>query len=90
MSDSRQTDSDPPSVDPKPAEDVAPKIEPPRVELLPYAMAKRGRRGFPKGLALGSSLAAALALVAGVAAAGLYDHAKQANLLAARVQRRRA
>jgi hypothetical protein len=66
---------------------AAPTVEPPRLELLPYAGAEQGKRAGLAGTILwGSALAAALALAAGVAAFGVYDHSKQANLVAAKTE----
>jgi hypothetical protein len=82
MSDNEPMDRDPPLTSGE-----APSVEPPRLELLPYALADQAKRaGFTKAVAWGSALAAALALVAGVAAFGLYDHARQANLIAVKTQ----
>lgn len=65
----------------------APNVEPPRLELLPYALADEAKRaGLAKAIAWGSAIAAALALVAGIAAFGLYDHARQANLITAKTE----
>jgi hypothetical protein len=80
MSDNEQMDRDPPL-----NSNEAPKVEPPRLELLPYAVADQAKRaGLAKAIVWGSALAAALALVAGIAAFGLYDHARQANLILAK------
>ncbi|THD45817.1 MAG: hypothetical protein E7774_07365 [Bradyrhizobium sp.] len=66
---------------------AAPTVEPPRLELLPYAGAEQSKRAGLAGTILwGSALAAALALAAGVAAFGVYDHTKQANLVAAKTE----
>ena len=82
MSDNEPMDRDQPI-----ASSEAPSVEPPRLELLPYALADQAKRAsFAKAIAWGSAFAAALALVAGVAAFGLYDHASQANLIAAKTQ----
>jgi signal transduction protein with GAF and PtsI domain len=82
MSDNEQFDRDPPLTSAE-----APNVEPPRLELLPYALADQAKRaGLAKAIAWGSALAAALALIAGVAAFGLYDHARQANLIAAKTE----
>ena len=77
MSDSQPTSGDSPRVEPSFDGDSAPSVDPPRLELLPYALADRAppRAGLSKAVVWASSLAAGLALIAGVAAAALYDHA---------------
>jgi hypothetical protein len=83
MSDNDHSDRDSPAFDPSPAAGGAPRVEPPRLELLPYAAAEQARRAsLSRAIAWGSAGAAALAIVAAVAAFGLYDHARQANVIA--------
>jgi hypothetical protein len=85
MSDSQPTSGDSPRIEPSFEGDPAPSADPPRLELLPYALADRAppRAGLSKAVVWASSLAAGLALIAGVAAAALYDHARETSLLAA-------
>jgi hypothetical protein len=91
MSDSQPSSADSPRVEPSFEGDPRPKVDPPRLELLPYAFADRAppRAGVSKAVVWASSLAAALALIAGVAAASLYDHAREATLLAAKSEETR-
>jgi vacuolar-type H+-ATPase subunit H len=70
---------------------AAPKVEPPRLHLIPYAAPSQGPTAawrWPSRWAVG--LAAGLALIAVAAAAGLYDHARQANLLTAKAEESRS
>jgi hypothetical protein len=70
----------------------APKMGPPRLNLIPYltaapeaaAEAKPAGRRSTSVARWASGLAACLALVAAVTAVGLYDHARQSNILAAK------
>ena len=91
MSDNLPISGDSPRVEPSFEGDPAPNVDPPRLELLPYAIADRGRSraGVSKAVVWASSVAGALALIAGVAAASLYDHAREASLLAARSEETR-
>ena len=91
MSDNQPISGDSPRVEPSFAGDPAPNVNPPRLELLPYALADRARprASVSKVVVWVSSAAAALALIAGVAAASLYDHARETNLLAARSEETR-
>jgi hypothetical protein len=91
MSDNQPISGDSPRVEPSFEGDPAPNVDPPRLELLPYALADRAqpRAGVSKVVVWASSAAAALALIAGVAAASLYDHAHEARLLAARSEETR-
>ena len=91
MSDNLPISGDSPRVEPSFEGDPAPNVDPPRLELLPYAIADRGRprAGVSKAVIWASSVAGALALIAGVAAASLYDHAREASLLAARSEETR-
>ncbi len=84
MSDSQPTSGDSPRVEPSFEGGPPPCVDPPRLELLPYALADRAppRAGLSKAVVWASSVAAGLALIAGVAAASLYDHARQTSLLA--------
>jgi hypothetical protein len=83
MSDNDHSDRDPPAFEPSPPAGGAPRVEPPRLELLPYAAAEQARRaGLSRAIAWGSAGAAAMAIIAAVAAFGLYDHARQANVIA--------
>ena len=73
------------------AGDHAPKIEARRLHLIPYsapaqAKAAGGPTTFVKWA---SGLAAGLALLAAVTAVGLYDHARQSSLLAAKAEESR-
>jgi hypothetical protein len=92
MSDSQPTSGDSPRVEPSFASDSGPSVGPPRLELLPYALADRAppRAGLSKAVVWASSLAAGLALIAGVAAAALYDHARETSLLAAKSEETRS
>jgi hypothetical protein len=92
MSDSQPTSGDSPRVEPSFDGDSAPSVDPPRLELLPYALADRAppRAGLSKAVVWASSLAAGLALIAGVAAAALYDHARETSLLAAKSEETRS
>ena len=90
MSDSLSVCGDSPRIEPTFEADTPQKAEPPRLELLPYvAEPGRARRG-SKAIVWSSAIAAALALVAGVAAATLYDHAREANLFAANSEEARS
>jgi len=86
MSDSQPTSGDSPRVEPSFDSGPSPSVDPPRLELLPYALADRAppRAGLSKAIVWASSLAAGLALIAGVSAAALYDHARETSLLAAK------
>lgn len=85
MSDSQPSSGDSPRVEPTFEGESTPKIDPPRLELLPYALAdKPPRGGLSRSIVWVSSIAACLALVAGVSAAALYDHARETSLLAAK------
>ena len=92
MSDSQPTSGDSPRVEPSFDGDSAPSVDPPRLELLPYALTDRAppRAGLSKAVVWASSLAAGLALIAGVAAAALYDHARETSLLAAKSEETRS
>ncbi|MBV8662442.1 MAG: hypothetical protein JO107_05020 [Hyphomicrobiales bacterium] len=64
----------------------APEIEPARLNLIPYlASPQAGATGLGMTRWL-SGVAAGLALIAAVTAVGLYDHARQAGLLAGKAQ----
>jgi hypothetical protein len=91
MSDSQSTSGDSPRVEPSFEGDPSPRVDPPRLELLPYAVADHAppRAGLSKAVVWASSLAAGLALIAAVAAVTLYDHAREANLLAAKSEETR-
>jgi hypothetical protein len=92
MSDSQPNSGDSPRVAPSFEGDPSPRVDPPRLELLPYAVADHAppRAGLSKAIVWASSLAAGLALIAGVAAATLYDHAREANLFAAKSEETRS
>ena len=92
MSDSQPTSGDSPRVEPSFDGDTAPSVDPPRLELLPYALTDRAppRAGLSKAVVWASSLAAGLALIAGVAAAALYDHARETSLSPPRAKKRAA
>ncbi|MGA2493479.1 MAG: hypothetical protein ABSF67_11065 [Roseiarcus sp.] len=92
MSDSQPTSGDSPRVEPSFAGDPSPCVDPPRLELLPYAVADHAppRAGLSKAVVWASSLAAGLALIAGVAAVTLYDHARETSLLAAKSEETRS
>ena len=92
MSDSQPTSGNSPRVEPSFEGDTSPSVDPPRLELLPYALADRAppRAGLSKAVVWASSLAAGLALIAGVAAAALYDHARETSLLAAKSEETRS
>ncbi|MGO4872589.1 MAG: hypothetical protein ACLPGW_18625 [Roseiarcus sp.] len=70
----------------------APKVEPPRLHLIPFPAPAQAKAagGRMSAVAWASGLAAALALLAGISAAGLYDHAKQSSLLAAKAEESRS
>ncbi len=74
----------------------APAIEPPQLRLIPYlgpAGAKAGDRAAtasPRPARWAIGLAAGLALLAAVAAIGLYDHARQSSLLAVKAEESRS
>jgi hypothetical protein len=96
MSDNLTISDDPPRVEPSFEGDSAPNVDPPhvdppRLELLPYALADRAapRAGLSKAVVWASSVAACLALIAGFAAASLYDHARETSLLAAKSEETR-
>ena len=92
MSDSQPTSGDSPRVEPSFGGEPSPSGNPPRLELLPYAVAEHAppRAGLSKAIVWASSLAAGLALIAGVAAAALYyDHARETSLLAAKSEETR-
>jgi hypothetical protein len=85
MSDSQPTSDNSPRVEPTFEGDLSPSVDPPRLELLPYALGDRTpRAGLSKAVVWASSVAAGLALIAGVSAAALYDHARETSLLAAK------
>ncbi len=69
----------------------APSVEPPRLHLVRYEAPPRGEAaGGPSSAARwASGLAAGLALLAAVTGVGLYDHARQSNLLAAKAEESR-
>ncbi len=92
MSDSQPTSGDSPRVEPSFDGDSAPGVDPPRLELLPYALADRAppRAALSKAVVWASSLAAGLALIASVAAAALYDHARETSLIAAKSEETRS
>ena len=92
MSDSQPPSGDSPRVEPSFDGDPAPSVDPPRLELLPYALTDRAppRAGLSRAVVWASSLAAGLALIAGVAAAALYDHARETNLIAAKSEETRS
>jgi hypothetical protein len=92
MSDSQPTSGDSPRVEPSFAGDPSASSDPPRLELLPYALADRAPpgAGLSKAVVWASSLAAGLALIAGVSAAALYDHARETTLLAAKSEETRS
>ena len=92
MSDSQPTSGDSPRVEPSFGGEASPSGSPPRLELLPYALADHTppRAGLSKTIVWASSLAAGLALIAGVAAAALYDHARETSLLAAKSEETRS
>jgi hypothetical protein len=82
-----------PKIEPTPnaSADAAPEVEPPRGDLISYRAAPRARAaGLSPTAKWAAGVAASLALVAAVAAAGLYDHARQANALAAEAHDSRA
>ena len=85
MSDSQMSSGDSPRVEPTFEAAPMPSLDPPRFELLPYTPDDHPRRGgLSRSIVWASSIAAALALIAGVSAAALYDHAREASLLAAK------
>ena len=92
MSENLKNSGDSPRVEPSFEGDPGPKVDPPRLELLPYALAGRAppRAGLSKAVVWASSAAAGLALIAGVAAAALYDHAHETSLLAAKGEETRS
>ena len=92
MSDSQPTSGDSPRVEPTFEGDPSPRVNPPRLELLPYTVADGAppRAGLSRTVVWASSLAAGLALIAGVAAATLYDHARETSLLAAKSEETRS
>ena len=92
MSDSQPTSGDSPRVEPSFDGDPAPSVDPPRLELLPYALTDRAppRAGLSRAVVWASSLAAGLALIAGVTAAALYDHARETSLIAAKSEETRS
>jgi hypothetical protein len=92
MSDNLPISGDSPRVEPSFEGDPAPNVDPPRLELLPYTLADRAppRAGLSKAVVWASSVAAGLALIAGVAAASLYDHARETSLLAAKSEETRS
>ena len=92
MSDNLPISGDSPRVEPSFEGDPAPNVDPPRLELLPYRLADRAppRAGLSKAVVWASSVAAGLALIASVAAASLYDHARETSLLAAKSEETRS
>ena len=92
MSDSQPPSDDSPRLEPSFDGGSAPSVDPPRLELLPYALTDRAppRAGLSRAVVWASSLAAGLALIAGVAAAALYDHARETNLIAAKSEETRS
>ena len=92
MSDSQPTSGDSPRVEPSFEGASPPSGDSPRLELLPYALADRAppRAGLSKAVVWASSVAAGLALIVGVAAATLYDHARETSLLAAKSEETRS
>jgi hypothetical protein len=91
MSDSQPNSGDSPRVEPSFESGPPPRVDPPRLELLPYGLAgKAPRAGLSRTVVWASSLAAGLALIAGVAAAALYDHARESTLLAAKSEETRS
>ncbi|HEY1943772.1 MAG TPA: hypothetical protein VGH40_16810 [Roseiarcus sp.] len=68
---------------------AAPKVEPPRLNLIPYLASPEAEAKRPTAASMTrwvSGLAAGLALLAAVTAVGLYDHARQSGLLAAKAE----
>ncbi len=68
---------------------AAPKVEPPRLNLIPYLASPEAEAKGPPAPSMVrwvSGLAAGLALLAAVTAVGLYDHARQSGLLAAKAE----
>jgi hypothetical protein len=92
MSETLPNSGDSPRVEPSFEGDPGPKVDPPRLELLPYALASRAppRADLSKVVVWASAAAAGLALIAGVAAAALYDHAHETSLLAAKSEETRS
>jgi len=92
MSDSQPPSDDSPRLEPSFDGGSGPNVDPPRLELLPYPLAERAPppAGLSRAVVWASSLAAGLALVAGVAAAALYDHAHETSLLAAKSEETRS
>jgi hypothetical protein len=92
MTDSQPTSDNSPRIEPSFEGDPPPSVDPPRLELLPYALADRAppRAGLSKAVVWASSVAAGLALIAGVSAAALYDHARETSLLAAKSEETRS
>ncbi len=74
------------------AREASPTIEAARLHLIPYrASAQAEGAGAPSAAARWRiGLAAGLALIAAVAAAGAYDHARQSSLLAAKAEESRS
>jgi hypothetical protein len=67
----------------------APKVEPPRLHLIPYLASPQAERAAVHPVRMTrwvSGLAAGLALIAAVTAVGLYDHARQSNIIAAKAE----
>jgi len=91
MSDSQPTSGDSPRVEPSFEGAPSPGVDPPRLELLRYTLADRAppRAGLSRVVGWASSLAAGLALIAGVSAPALYDHARQTSLLVAKSEETR-
>ena len=91
MSDHQPISGDSPRLEPSFDGAPAASVDPPRLELLPYALAGRAspRAGVSKAVVWASSAAAGLALIAGVAAASLYDRARETSLLAAKSEESR-
>ena len=89
MSDSQPTSGDSPRLEPTFEGRSSAPVDPPRLELLPFALASR-RAGLSRTVAWASACAAGLALIAGVAAAALYDHSRETTLLAAKSEETRS
>jgi hypothetical protein len=70
----------------------APEIESPQLHLIPYLATSQSKAASGPATAVRwiSGLAAGLALLAAVTAVGLYDHARQSNMLAAKAEESRS
>ena len=89
MSDNQSAANDSPRIEPTFDAKGSAKADPPRLELLPYTAAQAPPRNGASLVVWVSSIAAGLALIAGVSAAALYDHARQSTLLAAKSEETR-